>query len=256
MSWRTPLGAVRRRFLSAACQRRAVLRSATPFVSFTFDDFPRNALTTGGEILKAQGARGTYYAAIGLMGANTEVGEHFRRDDLENLLRDGHELGSHTFSHVSSRRMPATPFRDEVLKGQLAIDDLTGHGGPRSFAFPFGDVTMEAKRAIAGDVASSRGIWRGFNGPMLDLNLLRACPLYGGRAAFPQIRELILENMRRKTWLIFYTHDVTAKPSLYGCTPELLELAVAWAAQYGAVGTVSDVVTQAVPEAAENLALA
>jgi peptidoglycan/xylan/chitin deacetylase (PgdA/CDA1 family) len=246
---------MRRSVLAASCQRRSLLRNETPVVSFTFDDFPRTALSVGGEILKAAGARGTYYAAIGLMGTISEVGEQFRRKDIDNLLRDGHELGSHTFSHVSSRRMPAPRFCDEVLKGQLAIDELLGEPGPRSFAFPFGDVTLRAKQRISGNVASSRSIWGGFNGPVLDLNLLRAHSLYGGRDAFPRIRELIAENVRRKSWLIFYTHDITDRPSPYGCTPELLELAVSCAARYSEIRTVADVVASTIPCTAESFAV-
>ena len=39
-----------------------------PIISFTFDDFPRSALYTGGAILERFGLNGTYYAAFGLMG--------------------------------------------------------------------------------------------------------------------------------------------------------------------------------------------
>lgn len=253
MTLRSSLGSLRQRVLAAALQRRSPLRSDRSVVSFTFDDFPRTALVAGGHILKSCGVRGTYYAAIGLMGATTIVGEHFDRADIENLLSDGHELASHTFNHASCRRMRAHRFRDEVLRGQTAIDDLIGESRPRGFAFPFGDVTLHAKRLIAGDVASARGIWGGFNGPVLDLSLLRAYSLYGGREAFPRVRDLIVENARRGTWLIFYTHDVSSTPSQYGCTPELLDMSVTWAARHCAVRTVADVVSCSVLRAEKSM---
>src|ERR1700744_6490478 len=140
-----------------------------PLVSFTFDDFPRNALTVGGKILKASGARGTYYTALGLMGATTELGEQFRRSDLDALLADGHELGSHTFSHVSCRKVTAERFREEGRRGQAAIDSLTGDQQRRNFAFPFGDITMHAKRSAGRYVSSARGIWGGLNDGTADL---------------------------------------------------------------------------------------
>ena len=59
----------------------------------------------------------------------------------------------------------------------------------------------------------------------------------------PQVEELILENERRKSWLIFYSHDVRETPSPFGCTPALLDFAVLFAAQRGGrVRTVTDVV--------------
>jgi hypothetical protein len=46
-------------------------------------------------------------------------------------------------------------------------------------------------------------------------------------------RQLILENEERKSWLIFYSHDVRSNPSPYGCTPSLLESTAAFAIQRG-----------------------
>jgi peptidoglycan/xylan/chitin deacetylase (PgdA/CDA1 family) len=227
--------------------RRVPLGTSGPVVSFTFDDFPRTALTVGGHILKAYGARGTYYAAPGLMNTSSHLGDQFRRGDLESLLSDGHELGSHTFSHVSCRKISSSDFRREVEKGRIAIEELTGQSSFGNFAFPFGEVTLSAKRAVGQDVASSRGIWNGCNGPEVDLNLLFANSLYGGREKCDQIREAILENERRKSWLIFYSHDVQAEPSQFGCTSELLEFAVSFAAQRsGRIAKVAEVVAELV----------
>jgi peptidoglycan/xylan/chitin deacetylase (PgdA/CDA1 family) len=242
---RASLGAILRQPVTAICQRPANLGLRGPTVSFTFDDFPRNALTVGGEILKSYGARGTYYAAMGLMGSVTELGEQFRQADLETLLRDEHELASHTYSHVSCRSLSIHGFRKEVLKGQLAIGNLLGKDSHRNFSFPFGDVTLRAKRSISLDIASSRSSLSGFNGPAVDLNLLRAHKLYGNHESCSRVRDLILENERRNSWLIFYTHDVHSIPSRFGCTPALLDFAVSFALQRGAhLSTVSDVVTQ------------
>ena len=46
------------------------LRNRTPMVSFTFDDLPKSAVTTGAEMLEAHGARGTFYVSGSLVGAD------------------------------------------------------------------------------------------------------------------------------------------------------------------------------------------
>ena len=46
------------------------LRNSTPMVSFTFDDLPKSAVTTGAGMLEAHGARGTFYVAGSLVGAD------------------------------------------------------------------------------------------------------------------------------------------------------------------------------------------
>jgi peptidoglycan/xylan/chitin deacetylase (PgdA/CDA1 family) len=237
------LALLHRKLLSSVYPRRASLGTRGPIVSFTFDDFPRTALTVGGHILKRYGCRGTYYAAIGLMNNSNHLGDQFRRDDLETLLRDGHELASHTFSHISCRSLTCSKFIAEVEKGRRAIEELTGQSDFGNFAFPFGEVTLNAKKAVGQDVASSRSIWSGLNGPEVDLNLLRANSLYGDRDKCAQVKELILENELRRSWLIFYSHDVCRAPSRFGCTPELLEFAVSFASERRAhILTVAEVV--------------
>src|SRR5207237_1150170 len=56
-----------------------------PLISFTFDDFPRSALLTGGAILKRFGLLGTYYASFGLMGTKAPTGSIFLADDIGAL---------------------------------------------------------------------------------------------------------------------------------------------------------------------------
>jgi peptidoglycan/xylan/chitin deacetylase (PgdA/CDA1 family) len=117
--------------------RQASLGTRGPIVSFTFDDFPRTALTVGGHILNSYGLCGTYYASIGLMNGVSPLGDQFRREDLDNLLRDGHELASHTFGHVSCRSVSCARYREDVEKGRSAIEKITGRPDFGNFAFPF-----------------------------------------------------------------------------------------------------------------------
>ncbi len=232
MSLRSVLGAARRRVLGSMYRRTVALGDRGPIVTFSFDDFPRSAYLAGGAILERFGARGTYYTALGLMNTSNELGEQFRAEDLDSLLEKGHELASHTFSHISCRGVSGAAFREDVKQGKEAIERLAGGDAP-NFAYPFGDVTFEAKRTLRVGLSTARSIVPGFNGPEIDLSLLRANSLYGGIEGARQAEELIRENFERKSWLIFYTHDVRSKPSAYGCTPELLEAAVSAAAGSG-----------------------
>ncbi|MGZ6012840.1 MAG: hypothetical protein ACXWK0_13450, partial [Caulobacteraceae bacterium] len=53
---------------------------AEPVVSFTFDDFPRSALTEGGGVLRERGWAGTYYAAGGFCGRRVEGLDYYDQD--------------------------------------------------------------------------------------------------------------------------------------------------------------------------------
>lgn len=218
--------------LSAAHSRPLPLCSQGPVVSFCFDDFPRTAYTTGGAILKSFGVCGTYYAALGLMNTTNELGDQLRQEDIDSLLADGHELGCHTFSHVSCRAVSLRLFESDVLKGRQAIRALTGRDAG-NFAYPRGHVSVRSKKRIGALMSSCRGIYGGINDLVADLNLLRANSLYGDVDQHARFESLLASNVARRGWLIFYTHDVRRSPSAFGCTPALFDQTVALALKSG-----------------------
>jgi peptidoglycan/xylan/chitin deacetylase (PgdA/CDA1 family) len=220
MSLRSQLGVLRNQILSSLYTRPASTSQQGPMVSFCFDDFPRTASSAGGSILKSFGVHGTYY------------GDQFTQEDIESLLVDGHEIGSHTFSHTSCRSAPSDLFENEVTKGRNTILDLIGQDAA-NFAYPYGHVSIRSKRRIGPQMESSRGICGGINGPVADLNLLCANSLYGDLDQCNKAETLLLENIKRQGWLIFYTHDVRWNPSPFGCTPAHLGKVVSFAEKIG-----------------------
>lgn len=207
-------------------RRNFNLPGSGPIVSFTFDDFPQSALHIGGSILKNYGAYGTYYAALGLMDQVNGLGRQFTAADLETLLRDGHELGSHTFDHVSCHSSSFDDFQANVVKGMQAVDQFVGKALPHHFSYPYGLATLSAKRSIGSSFSSCRGIIPGINKPPVDLNLLRANFLYSYCFDLDVIERLFEANQRCKGWLIFYTHDISDHPSSFGCKPGEFESVV------------------------------
>jgi peptidoglycan/xylan/chitin deacetylase (PgdA/CDA1 family) len=242
MLLRSQIAGARRQALCALARRDVLIPCDRPLISFSFDDFPRTAFTLGGSILQDAGVRGTYYAAAGLENTLNHLGPQFRREDLVNLLAVGHELASHTYSHVSARTTGVSHYADEVEKGYRVLTETFGLKASRHFAYPYGEINFRIKRAVGPKMQSCRGIWPGLNGPLVDLNLLYANSLYGDIDRLTAAKALIDENRRKRFWLIFYTHDVQANPSLFGCTPALLEQVVRVAVESGArIGTVAEI---------------
>ncbi len=243
MTLRSRLGVLRGQLLYSVYSRPVPLGNQGPVVSFCFDDFPRTAYTAGGAILKSFGARGTYYAALGLMNTTNDSGDQLKREDIDSLLANGHELGCHTFSHISCRSVPLKSFEGDVLKGRKTIRELTGYDAT-NFAYPFGHVSVNSKRIIGAQMNSCRGIYGGINQPMADLNLLRANSLYGDVDQFDQFESLLSTAVNRRGWLIFYTHDVRRNPSPFGCTPALLDQTIASAEKKGfLIASVKDAIS-------------
>ena len=220
------LGRIRWGALSAVNRRELPLAGSGPMVSFTFDDFPQSALHVGGAILKSYDACGTFYAAMGLMDQVNDLGRQFCAEDLQTLLRDGHELGSHTFGHLSCRSSSLRGFEGDVWKGKQAVERVAGADRPHQFSYPYGHVTFRAKARVGAGMSSCRGIAPGVNESPVDLNLLRANSLYSRSWDLEGVHALLERNERCRGWLIFYTHDVSPSPSRFGCTPGEFEAVV------------------------------
>jgi peptidoglycan/xylan/chitin deacetylase (PgdA/CDA1 family) len=242
MIFRSQLGRVRRALLNASHRRTVPLGDHGPIVTITFDDFPRTASTTGATIVERFGARATYYVAMSLMNQKNDLGDQFGYADLISLMARGHEIASHTFSHLSARRTAYDVFSKDFARGETALLETLGIRASGNFAYPYGDATFESKKNLGPRLPSSRGTCGGLNSPEVDLNLLHANSLYGGISRAAAAQKLILGNQAEKSWLIFYTHDVAAKPSPFGCTPELLEAVCAFASARARLMTVAQVI--------------
>ena len=104
-------------------------RTSERVVALTFDDGPCHPYTGHLlEILDREGIRATFF----------QVGNNIRREpNLAAEVASQHEVGNHTFTHphlVWSR--PGT-VREELLRGQEAIHDVTGTL-PQLFRVPHG----------------------------------------------------------------------------------------------------------------------
>jgi peptidoglycan/xylan/chitin deacetylase (PgdA/CDA1 family) len=229
-------------------RRPAALGNLGPIVTFTFDDFPRSALTVGGSILESFAVRATYYVSMGLMDAENPLGPQFSREDLHSLVERGHEVAIHGFDHLSAWKTPVEEFIADVSRCRTILHECFPVGASSNFAYPYGHTTLSVKRRLGPRMTSSRGVIEGFNGPEVDLNLLRANLLCGDVDQFERARQLINENAARNSWLIFFSHDVEDDPSPYGCTPALLRQTVRFAVEQGSsVLTIADVVSALSP---------
>jgi len=204
-------------------------------ISFTFDDFPRSALIKGGAILRERGFAGTYCASLGLMGKQAPSGEIFRREDLYELVRQGHELACHTFDHCDSWKTDPTDFEDSIERNRQAVAEQMPGLTLRSFSYPISWPRPETKRRVATHFECARGGGQTFNAGTVDLNYLKAFFIEQSRDNFDDIRQTIDANARVNGSLIFATHDVCDSPTRFGCTRRFFEQVVEHSAKSGAV---------------------
>jgi peptidoglycan/xylan/chitin deacetylase (PgdA/CDA1 family) len=203
-------------------------------ISFTFDDFPRSALFVGGEILNRRALAGTYYTAFGLAGRQTRSGQIFETVDLQHLVRQGHELGCHTFGHCHSWDTDAGAYEASVIQNRNALKEVLPDAEFKSFSYPYCAPRPASKRRVARHFLSCRAGEQGINAGETDLNQLNAFFLEKTRGNLQPVREIIDRNCEQHGWLVFATHDISDSPTPFGCTPRFFEDVVQYAANSGA----------------------
>ena len=202
------------------------LRNATPMVSFTFDDIPESAATTGARILEDHGARGTFYVSGGLVGTTSPNWAVVEVQDLVALHRRGHEIGCHTFSHKRACDLDGQSLAEEIERNRDYLRTLDATIPVGNFAYPFGYGSFGRKRQLKTEFRSCRSIVPGVNSGEVDLQFLRAMPLIDGRIDRGGIERAFDQAQNDNGWLIFYGHDVADRPSPYGCSPALMNHAI------------------------------
>ena len=206
----------------AVVTRPAVARFAKPVISVTFDDCPKSAVRHGAALLESVGGRGTFYAAAAFAGQTTQYGQMFDGDDVRRLLDAGHEIGCHTFGHVD----PSKDAPDAVLADMVRNADALAAMGMDdrlvSFAYPYGAATAALKRQMPARFTSARGAETGVALGRIDLAQLPSNPLYGDDA-LKRCLKLVEQALRKHGWVIFYAHDVGARPTAWGVATSTLE---------------------------------
>jgi peptidoglycan/xylan/chitin deacetylase (PgdA/CDA1 family) len=227
-------GRYRRTMCKTFGRRPYDLPPGEPLVSFSFDDFPRSALLTAGEILKSHGAIGTYYTSLGLAGSTAPTGEIFQQSDLASLLGDGHELGCHTYSHCPAATTPTAEFEGAVIENRKALHDIIPEARFETLSYPIGSARPRTKQRCGRHFRACRGGGQTYNLGRIDLNLLNAYFIEQSVHVPDDISRIIAANAAAGGWLIFATHDVAEHPTRFGCTPQLFERVVRESRQSGA----------------------
>jgi peptidoglycan/xylan/chitin deacetylase (PgdA/CDA1 family) len=202
------------------------LRNQSPMVSFTFDDAPDSAATVGAGMLDEYDARATFYISGGLVDKWSGHWNGINAEAIVELHRSGHEVACHTFSHVRAIDLDAAAMAAEIEKNRNYLLSLDASIRIENFAYPYGVGSVLRKGQLGKIFHSSRGIVPGVNSGIVDLQYLSSTPLINRDIDINGIDHVFDEAVAKNGWLIFYSHDVAADPSPYGCSPSLLRHAL------------------------------
>ncbi len=232
-------GKIRRRWARLIERRSSGARLDRPMVSFSFDDAPQSAALAGAALLEGRGLRGTYFISAGLAGRDGPMGRNATLHEVKRLADAGHEIACHTYSHLDCGQAGA---EEADVDAERNLETLLQAGLPQpsTFAYPYGDVSIPAKRRLGERYALLRALHHGLIDGRADLNQAPAVGIEGsgGEAA---AHRWMARAKKRRAWLILYTHDVSDSPSAWGCTPAALDRLIGRACDEGfEVVTVAD----------------
>jgi len=215
------------RFLARHTRTKVLtLGNALPMITFTFDDVPASACSTGAAILEQYHARGTFFVSGAGCGAASPGGRLATTEQLGALHAKGHEVGCHTYSHPPVSDIAHDELVADLERNRCFLKGISSGIAARNFAYPYGDLSFRTKRYLETRFDSCRSLLRGVNEGAADLGALKTCPLENATIDRTEILEFIARTVRVNGWLIFSSHDVEERPSKFGVTPDLLAFAV------------------------------
>jgi len=120
-------------------------------VTFSFDDGYYSQLTNAVPLLNARGMRATFFVTTNL----TEVSW----TDWRDLAAQGHEIASHSLTHLDLTTLTDPLMGAELRDSQLIVNQNVPSQSCLSFAYPYANSDARV-RAAAGDLyIASRGSW-------------------------------------------------------------------------------------------------
>lgn len=200
--------------------RAEMIQPARGVLSLSFDDIPASAWLEAGPILAEHGVKATYYVCGGLSGGRNLDLPQFETEHLQALHEAGHEVGCHTYEHVSTLTLSPAELDASLARNAAWVSERLDDYQMLSFAYPFGDCALGAKPVIDRRFLCGRGVRDGINAGRVDRNLLQAVGLESRRLPGYDLEQLVADTAASRGWLIAYGHDVSDAPTPYGCRPE------------------------------------
>jgi peptidoglycan/xylan/chitin deacetylase (PgdA/CDA1 family) len=125
-------------------------------VTLTFDDGFRNVLEYGLRPLAENGFRAIQFLVADRIGGQNDwditEGETasplMNEEQVRAWLAAGHEIGSHTSTHVWLTRVPVATAREEILSSRKKLEDQFGIP-VKHFCYPYGDWNESVRDLVA-----------------------------------------------------------------------------------------------------------
>jgi peptidoglycan/xylan/chitin deacetylase (PgdA/CDA1 family) len=122
-----------------------------PYIALTFDDGPHQKLTPRLLDLLAEHHIHVTFFVVGENAAEYP-------EILKRAVREGHEIGNHSWSHPNLAKMSDENVRSQIKRTEEAVTNAIG-SRPTLFRPPYGSVTAHQKRFIHDELGYEIILW-------------------------------------------------------------------------------------------------
>lgn len=119
----------------------------------TFDDGPGPATPGLLDVLRAKGARATFF----LLGQNVERA----RETAARLAREGHVVGNHSWSHPRADAVSEAAFVQEIRRTDALLAEVLGKPGPFPTRLPYGPQPDDPRLRALASLGRTHVHWTG-----------------------------------------------------------------------------------------------
>jgi peptidoglycan-N-acetylglucosamine deacetylase len=170
-------------------------------VTYTFDDGLRDQYTVAVPLLNEAGLKGTFFVIPGRVSPDVTDAEKRKNDkrawgtitwdELKSMAAQGHEIGSHTWTHPNLTQLTADEIDEQLVKSRDAIAAHIGQP-PLTLAFPFNARTPGIETA-------TRKYYVAFRSYQLGT---------GGKSTVESLNRWADQQIRDKSWGVIMAHGI------------------------------------------------
>jgi peptidoglycan/xylan/chitin deacetylase (PgdA/CDA1 family) len=187
-------------------------------VTLTFDDGFESQYQNAKPMLDAAGYKATFYVVSGFV--NTP--DYMTSEEVQNLDKDGMEIGAHTRTHSDLVALTADQLQAEIAGSKADLESLLSKP-ITTFDYPFGTYDNQVVQAVKdAGFTGARSVNAGFNTKNSDKFLLNDQHLEN-TVTVAQAQQWIDQAIANKTWLIMEIHDQNANGDQWSNSPATMQ---------------------------------
>lgn len=172
-------------------------------ISISFDDIWKTAYSRGLPELEKRGMKGSFY--ITRLYTENPADKYANRDDILDLIKKQHEVGSHSHRHTALSTMENPDLLEDIRKtrGLLSEMGISQSG----IAYPFGDFNDKVEIEVQRYHDYARTSLAGLNDKTTSRYRLRIIPVTTDTTT-EELKMWIQAAAESKSWLILLFHGL------------------------------------------------